>query len=369
MSRWNPAVILYDANGVPLAVADDAAIPVDTRGLMVAGETPSGQAKFIGLNRMGHQRVDLFDEDTNIGALVLPSYSLATDSRVRIFGDSLVEGSLGAPSWDTTLVGSGVVGGTGETTLSTGATANSSIVVRSRVVARYLTSSTHQLVVRVRVGDTGTANNVRRWGAFDANNGYFFELSGTTLSAVTRRGGVDTKTESTSWDRSFTLDTNYHNYSIVYFGLGVIFMVDGERKLLLPDGGTATPRTNSLDFKISFENTNSSGLASNLVLAARSAAIVRFGPSLSRPRFSRINASGVTTLKAGPGALHRVVINQSGVVNSLITIYDNTTNSGTIIAAISPNTNQGSMEYNLDFSNGLTFDASLSPGDVTIVFD
>jgi hypothetical protein len=43
----SPAAILYDANGVPMAVEDGIAVPANTRGLLIAGESSAGDAWFL----------------------------------------------------------------------------------------------------------------------------------------------------------------------------------------------------------------------------------------------------------------------------------------------------------------------------------
>jgi len=50
MSR-SPAVILYDAAGVAMAVADGAAIPTNTRGVLGAGKDSAGNAKILYVDR------------------------------------------------------------------------------------------------------------------------------------------------------------------------------------------------------------------------------------------------------------------------------------------------------------------------------
>lgn len=50
----------------------------------------------------------------------------------------------------------------------------------------YLPGSSNYLMQTIACGDTGKTGNVRRWGAFDDDDGVFFQLNGTTLSAVLR---------------------------------------------------------------------------------------------------------------------------------------------------------------------------------------
>jgi hypothetical protein len=46
----------------------------------------------------------------------------------------------------------------------------------------------------------GQAGNTRRMGQFDGNNGLFWQVSGTTVSFVERKGGVDTVTTQANWN-------------------------------------------------------------------------------------------------------------------------------------------------------------------------
>lgn len=88
-------------------------------------------------------------------------------------------------------------------------------------------------------------------------------------------------------------------------------------------------------------------------------------------RFSNIAAGATNTLKSGPGRLRRVVFNKK-VANGVVTLYDNTAASGTKIATITnPATlldSHGSLQYDLDFTVGLTVVTS-STDDITVVFE
>jgi hypothetical protein len=86
--------------------------------------------------------------------------------------------------------------------------------------------------------------------------------------------------------------------------------------------------------------------------------------------FLNIAGAATTTVRTGPGILERIVVNRA-VANGVITIYDNTAGSGTLIATI---THAASLlessyylEYGLRFSTGLTIVTS-STDNVTAVF-
>ena len=82
--------------------------------------------------------------------------------------------------------------------------------------------------------------------------------------------------------------------------------------------------------------------------------------------FTNITSNTTTTCKVGPGVLHAIVVNLPTA--NAITVYDNTTNSGTKIGTITPTATQGyTLTYDCAFSTGLTIVTAGSP-DLTIVW-
>lgn len=73
-------------------------------------------------------------------------------------------------------------------------------------------------------------------------------------------------------------------------------------------------------------------------------------------------------VKSGSGVLRKIIVNTIGTGSPTVTLYDNTTNSGTVIGVLSLST-AGSLDYNLNFTNGLTIVASSTTGDFTVVYD
>jgi hypothetical protein len=73
--------------------------------------------------------------------------------------------------------------------------------------------------------------------------------------------------------------------------------------------------------------------------------------------FTNITTATTTTVKSGDGVLKSIVIN-AAVANGVITIYDNTAASGTLIGTITlPATlldSQYVLPYGVRFSTGLT---------------
>lgn len=80
--------------------------------------------------------------------------------------------------------------------------------------------------------------------------------------------------------------------------------------------------------------------------------------------------SQTVTLKSGPGVMRRVIVGDAGVTSALITFYDNTAGSGTIIGAVNTSNVNGQLSFDIPFVNGLTYVTNNhNPGSVTITFE
>lgn len=274
--------------------------------------------------------------------------------------------TLDTQAWATTLTGSGAVTtATGAYVLTTGTTANSRALLASTRKARTIGGTTNIFSVALVLGDSGVANNTRRWGVGDAVNGVFFELAGTTLQGMYRVNSVDT-----------AFSFNIIPGTAVGSGLWEIGYAQGGF-IMLKDGVTihAQPVTSPVVWttphhKLYFENINSGGSTTNVTMSVLSTAVARMGDAVMRPRFVNISATGTTVVRQGAGTLHRVVVNTDGSGANDLFIYDNTAASGTPIAIIhGGNGSFGSLEFNLDVDNGITVASvgGTSP-NVTIVY-
>lgn len=86
-------------------------------------------------------------------------------------------------------------------------------------------------------------------------------------------------------------------------------------------------------------------------------------------QYVNISTNQTLVIKQVPGVLGHVVINTKGASANVLTLYDNTAASGTVIAVIDT-TDSTPREYNLSLQKGLT--AVLATGtaaDVTITFE
>lgn len=87
--------------------------------------------------------------------------------------------------------------------------------------------------------------------------------------------------------------------------------------------------------------------------------------------FVRIATNTTTNgIKSGAGILHKVVINTKGAAANTLTLYDNTTATGTVIAIIDTvNINSQALLYDLAFATGLSaITATGTAADITIVY-
>jgi len=131
--------------------------------------------------------------------------------------------------------------------LTSHTTTNSEAILQTRQYMKYLPGKSQLVIITGNVNGAAT-NNRKRWGQFDANNGFFFELSGSTLSANKRSkitgSVVDTSITQANWNldkmdgtgpSGYTLDLNKQNIWIIsyqWLGSGrILFGLDIDGKI------------------------------------------------------------------------------------------------------------------------------------------
>lgn len=283
------------------------------------------------------------------------------------------EGNAIAPNvWVTTVAtGGAATQAFGITSLTTTATLGSLAQTIGRKRGRYMTGTPNQWIAGTRESDLGVVGNVRRWGVFDADNGMFFERSGTQIGIVIRSGTVDNRITVFNGTNAFVNDTNFHTYEIWWTAGRCFFFQDF--KLIHSFNNPLGQLTQRMSVKMGYENRNVAASTAS-TLFYRGSAILRFGKGNSEPGFARLTAPATTTVKPSPGRLHRIVINNRGgaIGGSVLTIYDSPTATGTIVATIDLQNSQiGSMEFGFDLDEGLTtvISGTFTNGDVTVVHD
>ena len=252
----------------------------------------------------------------------------------RLIGQVFSSPSGPDPTRWTSVVGTGgtATESGGLVTISTGTTANNTVSVQSIAVARYLAGQHNIMRAEVILPDTGTVNNVRRGGVFDANNGVFFELNGTVFSIVTRKAGVDTKISNGTFNgvygSTFLLDTNAHRYDIQYSTNVVEFYMDG--LLLHRFQPTTTSYYANIHLPIRVENFNTGGSTTNVTMYVLAAYVAKIGiPEIQAIGYF-ISAPGTTTIKTSPGVIKSILMSNIAN-NSSVVIYDNTSATGIVI--------------------------------------
>lgn len=295
----------------------------------------------------------------------------------------IFEGTTLDPNfWLATVANAGTVTtANAECVLATNTTANGSAKLNSVRRARYLPGQSMVARFQAQLNNTGTANNVRLWGiAWGATmptitDGAYFKLSGTTFSVATLKGGSETLVSSGSFNGSYgaiyALTTNVTTCEIYWNNKTVYFVVND--RILHTVSASAATWCATMQHHIYAESTNSAGITSNNTLSLRIAGIRRLGPLLSQPT-SKYQAGTVAALvlKYGLGNLHGVSI--SGVANnSVVTLYDNTAASGTILwssGAMSANATPFAIPlHGLPFFTGLTLAITAANSNCTVIYE
>jgi hypothetical protein len=298
---------LTDVEGNVAAGSPDTGNPVKVGGIYKAAPhiNSSGSRVDALFDAFGRQLIALGSIELNTTVGLTSLRDLQTSQRYSVLYDSVADGF--ATFWSLSSAGSGTnpVVGSGEGVLDPGLGASGNSLMSS-VIVKYLPGQSAWLNSAVRM-DAGVAGNTRIVGPVTMSgtapqDGFCFELVGTTLYASVYKGGVATRTDSTAWSRvadsPFTLDTNYHSYECRFTANGVQFYVDNVVRHAV--AGTSTAITASLNFPMTLASVNNAGLASNAKLYIRNIGMGRFGTPPSEytngeTRPSQAGANGVLT--------------------------------------------------------------------------
>ena len=138
--------------------------------------------------------------------------------------------------------------------------------------------------------------------------------------------------------------------------------------LPLPAGAATESTLGALSAKFSALGQTTMAASTPVVLSSNHSDIVT---KTSASSYAHLNSTGTTTIKSGAGILRRVVINTKGGALNTFTVYDNTSGSGTVIAAIdTANGVSGNFEYNVAFSTGLTVVGAIgTSADITVIYE
>jgi hypothetical protein len=268
----------------------------------------------------GRMRVTQYDADLLTSPGMTALRDLLVAERYTVIADSVADGINAF--WTSTTASSGTVTSSGgEGLIQTTANATGSAQLVSPTMD-YHPGQVNWFNSAIRVNDTGSAGNVRRWGCFTVSGttpqeGYAYELSGTTLNATVFKAGVATAVAVASWSKAstapFTLDTNFHQFEIRYTANTVWFYIDTVLRHAV--SGTTSPITTTLNFPITLQSINSSG-ATNRLIGARNVGMGRFGQKPTTTVASTTstvagNAGSVTLLAANGARKGATIYNDS----------------------------------------------------------
>ena len=321
------------------------------------------------LNEHGRLNVcsTLDDSQSGIHGHITPFGRLKTSHAVRTAGTAFSGTTKDTNFWTETVTGSGTVTQSGQIILSTGTTANSTAAYVTVFRARHVAGTANELKFTGRLSTALQADNVRRCGVYDTNDGFFFQVNGTTFGVGSRKGAADTIVNSGSfngnWGDSLIIDTTMGNFVIWYYEKAALFFVNG--RLLHTIQATTASLTNTLSFPVRMENINSNGNVTDNGFEILVASIVRFGDLHTSPKYSFIGTNATAVLKYGAGILHRITVTDN---SGTLSVYDNTAASGTVIASIDASKTVGTMEFDAAFSLGLTVVSAGTPS-MTVIYE
>jgi len=312
-------------------------------------------------------------QNTSRHTWVSPTNTLNINESSRLVGTNFDGTTKDTNFWTESGSAGGTIVQTGEIKLLTNTTANGTAKYTSVRRARFVVGSALLFTGAFKFNDTITeANNVRRCGAYDANNGYFFELDSSRFSVGTRKEDGTTTLVSTgdfngNLGTTFTPSSNvYYKLDIEYTPLGAFYFVNGT----LLHQSVGGHLTRFLTLPITIENINNNDNTTAVTFDCLGVAITREGQLVTNPAYAHITAATTHLLKVGAGSLHRIIINDP-LPQITMTVYDNIAATGDIIAIIvlgAKATAPVPLEYGLPFSNGLTVVLD-TLSDITIVYE
>jgi hypothetical protein len=285
-----------------------------------------------------------------------PTDTLRTNKIFKLVG-AASSGTQLEPNFWATSTGNGgnVIESEGAVRIRTNTTASGYCNVQSIRTGRYVAGTSNYCRAVVQL-DTGVSGNVRRFGAFNSQNGAFYELNGTTFKVVTRKAGVDTPVSSGSFNGTlgtiYTLDTNVRTFEIYWTNSSVWFATGGQ--VLHKVSATTSTWSVTMHLPLRAENINTS-ITNDISMYIRVASINRLGEAESEPTYKYISGAGTTVLRYSPGKLHKLIISD-GANGSSIAIYDGISAAGTMIANMNTSTvnTVASVDFQCPYFTGLT---------------
>lgn len=308
---------------------------------------------------------------------VTPNRSLICTNAIRLVGTAFDGDTIDTNFWTKSRTGTGDVAINGEAELATGTTADSTVSLTSVRKGRFVVSNPMEFKSVCEWHTTAGADNVRRIGVYDDENGFFFQMNGTTFQVgyrYTATGTTSVLISSGSFNgdvTTFDPSTTRHKISIQYTNKSVYWFIDGQ--LLHSVSLTHSIAQGTMTFPIAIENNNSNGNTTDHSFHIIGAVINRLGNVATNP--TSYFQSGTTTgtvIKRTAGLIRGIVI--SNVANnSDVTLYNGVTVAGDEIwssGAMGSQTQPFSIDFfGLPFDDGLTLEIADAGCNVTIIYE
>jgi hypothetical protein len=323
-------------------------------------------------------------QNENRHVWVNPTNEMAISPVYRMVGTAFDGSTLDDNFWsdDECLRDGTVTQGAGEIKLLTNTTANGLSILQSVRKGRFVAGSAMIFEGAWSFKTAATANNTRRVGAYtldgslDVEDGFFFQLAGTTFSLGYARDGSVTTVDTGSFNGKHgltwtpTADT-YYKFSIEYAPMGAFWYVDG---VLLHKVKAGHPSA-YMTLPITMENENTGNITTEIELHCVGAYIARQGELFTNQTSKFLQGTGTTVCKYGAGVVKGIVI--SAVVdNTEIDFYDGTNILGDTLLWASGGI-QAKTDYEpipvdlfgLPFSDGLTIEISEENCNVLVIYE
>ena len=321
-------------------------------------------------------------ENTERHVWVNPTNEMSISPVYRMVGTNF-DGSAKDPNFwtDGSLRGGTVTQGGGEIQLETNTTANGLALYRSVRKARFVAGSAQIFVGACKFVTAGTANNTRRVGAYTLNgslnvdDGFFFQLAGTTFSIGYARAESVTLVNSGSFNGNLgdtwsPSTTSYHKMSIEFTPMGAFWYIGG--KLLHKI--TAAHASDYMTLPITIENENTGNSTTAVVFDSVGMYIGREGELSTNQTSKFLQGISTTVCKYGAGVVKGIVITNV-VDDTEVDFYDGTTTSDTLLwssGGIKAKTDYEPIPvdfFGMPFSDGLTIDINTEICNVLVIYE
>jgi hypothetical protein len=263
----------------------------------------------------------------------------------------------------------------GSLLLTSGIASGSTVTAYSVRRGRFLSGYSMRYRATIQLGDTGTANSVRRWGLCGSANtataitdGIYFQLSNAEFSCNVTQSGNNQKITSFNGTLggSYAPGVKYNLFEIYYTPSTIYFVLEDQVLHYTSINDIAFPSFSS--FYIFMSSTNTGVLPNTMTIKTKEMSIYRLGKEDCAPISKHLTAATALILKNGSGRLRRVIYN-TFVNGATVTFYDAVTATNPIaIMAPTNNIYPGTVFYDVDFYTGLCVTIT-GTADLTLVYE